>query len=117
MNMMDHVNKKKMEKLILLVDFKKAFDSINTKFIKSALKIFIFGPSFRNLVKLYLSGRITYLLLHGYMGESIKLEQGVPQGDVLSPYIFNICVELNASRMTPPSSSRGQRGTSENWSR
>jgi hypothetical protein len=88
------------------------------------------------LVKLYFSGRITYLLLHGYMGESIKLEQGVPQGDVLSPYIFNNCVEillmkichtkelegvkyakegpeLNPSRMTPPSSLRGQRGTGQ----
>ena len=30
LNMMDHVNKKKKESLILLVDFKKAFDSINT---------------------------------------------------------------------------------------
>ena len=27
MNMMDHVNKKKLESVILLVDFKKAFDS------------------------------------------------------------------------------------------
>ena len=35
-----------------------------------------------------------YLLLHGYLGDSINLEQGVPQGDVLSPYIFNICVEI-----------------------
>ena len=39
-NMMDHVNKNKMESLILLVDFKKAFDSINTSFIDSALSIF-----------------------------------------------------------------------------
>ena len=28
------------------------------------------------------------------MGEKITLEQGVPQGDVLSPYIFNIAVEF-----------------------
>jgi hypothetical protein len=54
MNMMDHVNKKKMESLILLVDFKKAFDSINTKFINSAQTIFNFGSSFRNGVKLFL---------------------------------------------------------------
>ena len=28
------------------------------------------------------------------MGEKIILEQGVPQEDVLSPYIFNIAVEF-----------------------
>ena len=94
LNMMDFVNKKKMESLILLVDFKKVFDSIDTKFIDSALATFNFGPSFRRWVKLFFSGRQTYLLLHGYLGESIRLEQGVPQGDVLSPYIFNICVEI-----------------------
>ena len=38
LNMMDFVNKKKMESLILFVDFKKAFDSIDTKFIDSALQ-------------------------------------------------------------------------------
>ena len=50
LNMMDHVNKKKKESLILLVDFKKAFDSINTKFIDSALELFNFGESFRKWV-------------------------------------------------------------------
>ena len=94
LNMMDFVNKKKMESLILLVDFKKAFDSIDTKFIDSALATFNFGPSFRRWVKLFFSGRQTYLLLHGYLGESIRPEQGVPQGNVLSPNIFNICLEI-----------------------
>ena len=67
---------------------------INTKFINSALTIFNFEPSFKHWVKVFFSGRQTYLLLHGYLGENIKFEQGVPQGDVLSPYIFNICVEI-----------------------
>ena len=74
-NMMDYVNKKKMESLILLVDFKKAFDSINTNFIDSALSTFNIGPSFRRWVQLFFSGRKTYLLLHGYLGEAIELQQ------------------------------------------
>ena len=34
------------------------------------------------------------------MGEKITLEQGVPQGDVLSPYIFNIAVEFLLMKIT-----------------
>ena len=51
MSMMSHVNKKRIASLIILVDFKKAFDSINKKFIDSALEIFGFGESFRIWVK------------------------------------------------------------------
>ena len=39
--------------------------------------------------------RKTDLSPHTWLpGRSITLEQGVPQGDVLSPYIFNIRVEI-----------------------
>jgi hypothetical protein len=36
----------------------------------------------------------TYLLLHGHMEEKIKLEPEVPQGDFLTLYFFNFCVEI-----------------------
>ena len=71
-----------------------AFDSINTKFIDTALELLGFGESFGKWVKVFFIDRKTYLLLQGFLGEAIQLEQGVPQGDVLSPYIFNICVEV-----------------------
>ena len=55
-----------------------------------ALSICNFGPSFKKWVQLFFLGRQTYLFLHGYIGESTRLEHG----DVLSPYIFKICVEI-----------------------
>merc|ERR1711867_267467 len=80
--------------LIVAVDFKKAFDSLNHSFIDSCLQALNFGPSFRNWVKLFLNDRATYLLMNGFMEEKIELQQGVPQGDMLSPLIFNIVVEF-----------------------
>ena len=52
--MMNHVNKKQISSLIILVDFKKAFDSIDTKFIDTALDLFGFGKSFHRWVAVFL---------------------------------------------------------------
>ena len=32
--------------------------------------------------------------MNGFMEEKIELQQGVPQGDILSPLVFNIVVEI-----------------------
>jgi hypothetical protein len=89
-----------MANLILCIDFKKAFDSIDHTFINSTLNILNFGTTFRKWVLLFFQKRETYLLLQGHMEEKIHLEQGVPQGDILSPYIFNICVEILLLKIT-----------------
>ena len=41
--LMKHANQKPMESLILLIDFKKAFDSLTQKYIDNCLKMFNFG--------------------------------------------------------------------------
>ena len=84
-----------MANLILCIDFNKAFDSID-----HTLKLPNFGEIFRNWVLLFFQKRETYLLLQGHMEEKILLEQGVPQGDILSPYIFNICVDILLLKIT-----------------
>ena len=84
----------KRSALIIAVDFRKAFDSLNHSFIDTCLEALNFGPSFRSWVKLFFNDRVTYLLMNGFMEEKIELQQGVPQGDILSPLIFNIVVEI-----------------------
>lgn len=48
---------KKIESLILLIDFRKVFDSLSHKYIDECLKIFNFGPSIRKCVSLFFSNR------------------------------------------------------------
>jgi hypothetical protein len=51
--------------------------------------------------------RETYLIMDGFMGEKISLEQGVPQGDILSPYIFKTAVVFLLMKITHMSSIKG----------
>ena len=57
LTLMKHANKKQIESLILLIDFKKAFDSLTHKYIDNCLKMFNFGESIRRWVKLFFSNR------------------------------------------------------------
>ena len=84
----------KRSSLIIAVDFRKAFDSLNHSFIDTCLEALNFGPSFMSWVKLFFNDMVTDLLMNGFMEEKIELQQGVPQGDILSPLVFNIVVEI-----------------------
>ena len=86
--MISHVNEKKKSALILLIDFRKAFDSIDHTFLHNTLALFGFGPDIIKWIKLFFTNREAQILMGGHMTDIIKLEQGVPQGDVISPYMF-----------------------------
>ena len=84
----------KRSSLIIAVDFRKAFDFLNHSFIDTCLEALNFDPSFMSRVKLFFNDRDTNLLINGSMKEKIELQQCVPQGDILSPLVFNIVVEI-----------------------
>ena len=64
----------------MLIDFKKAFDSISHAFIFSTLKTLGFGPDIINWITLFLNNRKAQTLVGGHLTEQINLEQGVQQG-------------------------------------
>ena len=73
-NMIEEAGKSRKFALLVALDFRKAFDSINHSFIDSCLETLNFGPSFRAWVRLFFNNRDTYLLLHGFIKEKIELE-------------------------------------------
>ena len=69
------------------VDFKKAFDSIPRDRLFEKLKDF--GKFFNSLKKMY-SNDTCKLKVNGFLSDEIHPNQGVRQGCVLSPLLFNL---------------------------
>ena len=80
--------------LILLVDFEKAFDSLSWNYIHKSLEKFNFGPNFRKWISLFQSGSNSRVILNGHLSNSFTLQRGCRQGDPISPYLFILCSEF-----------------------
>ena len=100
LGLIEHCNANKVASLLLLVDFQKAFNSISHKYIQTVLELFNFGPQICNWINLFFSNREAVILMGGHLTKKILLQQGVPQGDIISPFIFIIAVEILLIKIT-----------------
>ena len=79
---------------ILLVDFVKAFDSVEHEFIRKAMQHFNLGDVLVGMVMTLLKDRKACINLGNMYSRTLNIDRGTPQGDRSSPYIFVICVEI-----------------------
>ena len=93
MNTMDWVRKNNMEGLILLIDFKKEFDSISFGFIKKTLGYFDFGTYITNWIKILLHNFKESIKHRGNILRDFSIRRGCRQGD-LSSMLFILVIEI-----------------------
>jgi len=86
-----HGQKKLQHKYVLLVDIKKAFDSVDKELLFSILRTRCRNDSQHRLVDLIESLYRDNLLI--ITDQEIKTTASVPQGGILSPLLFNIYLE------------------------
>jgi exonuclease III len=89
----NHCRKNNVDAALISLDAKKAFDSVDHKYIEETLIAYGFGEKFVNVFKTLYNDLTAKILINGYMSEAIKIERGVKQGDALSCAIFIICID------------------------
>ena len=82
--------------LLLLIDFEKAFDSIEWSFIDNVLNFYNFGPDFIKWINTFYKNIESSCLINGHMSEWFLIQRGCRQGDPISSYIFILCAEVLA---------------------
>ena len=78
--------------LLVLLDFSKAFDTVNHKLLLAKLDILGFQGSVCNWIHSYLSGRSQKVKTDTEESEWAVIKNGVPQGSILGPLLFTILV-------------------------
>ena len=80
--------------MIICIDFRKAFDSLNWDFMFTTLRNFGFGSNFINMIKTIYNGPTLTIKNNGHFSEELQLQKGIRQGCPASALLFTLCVEI-----------------------
>ena len=92
-DVMEYLKSKKKVGLLLLIDFEKAFDSIEHTFIRKTLKKFNFGPDYIRWFDVIYNDVQSCVINNGHFSTFFNVTRGCRQGDPWSPYLFLLAAE------------------------
>ena len=106
-DMLDYIEPTNEPGILISLDQEKAFDRVNRSFLMYLLCHFGFGPSFCNWISTLYNGAYMRILVNDFLSGSVLLQQGVRQGDALSPMLYIMCVEVLACKIRSSSHIEG----------
>ena len=90
-DIMEFSDSKKIQGILLFVDFEKAFDTLKWSFILKTLEAFNFGDNFKKWVSVLYNNAQSSIMNGGFMTNYFEISRGVRQGCPLSPSLFILC--------------------------
>ena len=94
-NVIHYINKlKDKNHMIISLDAEKAFDKIQHPFMIKVLERSGIQGTYQNIMKAIYSKPVANIKINGKKLEAIPLKSGTRQGCPLSPYLFNIVLQV-----------------------
>ena len=81
-------------RVILLLDFRKAYDTVDQEFLYASLRHFNFDEQFFQLIQRMHTGTSARFSVNGEQSEPLAVHSGIRQGCTLAPLLFLLVVEL-----------------------
>ena len=94
---------KKHKSLAILLDLSKAFDKVNHKILLRKLFSCGIRGNIHNWISSFIANRKICTSVNGIISKSIVITDGVPQGAILSPLLYNIFINDFSNYMKIPS--------------
>lgn len=98
-DIIDYTDILKLDGIILFLDFKKAFDTVEWNFMLNVLHKFGFKESFIHWVKTFYSNITSCVINNGWRSNSFQVNRGIRQGCPLSALLFIIVAEILAIKI------------------
>jgi exonuclease III len=89
----EHCIQEEVDSVLISLDAKKAFDSVDHKYIENTLKNYGFGNRFIRFFRTIYKDITAKILINGHLSRIIRILRGMKQGDALSCAIFIICID------------------------
>ncbi len=89
-----HFNQLEKNGILFMVDFRKAFDSLDWNFMFQTLEFFNFGPSFKRWIQIIYTLPAGVIKNNGHLSDQFSIHRGIRQGCPVSALLFVLCVEI-----------------------
>ena len=94
-----YINERNLCGMILLIDFEKAFDSLEWGYLRQVLKAYNFGNDFNSWITVLYRNSCNSVINNGVFSQFFSISRSCRHLDPLSPYLFSLAVEPLAASM------------------